>query len=46
MDTIRTLLTRLGELMATPAAFGVLLAYFCLWLILTVPHLIGTPLAP
>jgi low affinity Fe/Cu permease len=33
MDTIRTLLTRLGALMATPAAFGVLLAYFCLWLI-------------
>jgi low affinity Fe/Cu permease len=33
MDTIRSLLTRLGELMATPAAFGVLLAFFCLWLI-------------
>ncbi len=32
MDTVRTLLTRLGEFMATPAAFGVLLAFFCLWL--------------
>jgi len=33
MDTIRSLLTRLGELTATPAAFGVFLIYFCLWLI-------------
>ena len=33
MDTIRSFLTRLGELTATPAAFGVLIAYFCLWLI-------------
>jgi hypothetical protein len=34
MDAIRSFLTRLGELTATPAAFGVLIAYFCLWLIL------------
>jgi hypothetical protein len=33
MDAIRSFLTRLGELTATPAAFGVLFAYFCLWLI-------------
>jgi low affinity Fe/Cu permease len=33
MDAIRSFLTRLGELTATPAAFGVLIAYFCLWLI-------------
>jgi hypothetical protein len=32
MDTVRTLLTRLGEFMATPAAFGMLLAFFSLWL--------------
>jgi low affinity Fe/Cu permease len=33
MDAIRSFLTRLGELTATPAAFGVLVVYFCLWLI-------------
>jgi low affinity Fe/Cu permease len=33
LDTIRSLLTRLGELTATPAAFGIFLVYFCLWLI-------------
>jgi len=33
MDAIRSFLTRLGELTATLAAFGVLFAYFCLWLI-------------
>lgn len=30
MDAIRSFLTRLGELTATPAAFGVLIAYFYL----------------
>jgi low affinity Fe/Cu permease len=33
MDAMRSFLTRLGELTATPAAFGVFIAYFCLWLI-------------
>jgi len=33
MDALRTLLTRLGELTATPAAFGVFVVYFCLWFI-------------
>ncbi len=33
MDSIRTLLTRLGELMATPAAFAVLAMYVSLWVI-------------
>jgi low affinity Fe/Cu permease len=33
VDAIRAFLTSLGQLTATPAAFGVLLAYFCLWLI-------------
>jgi low affinity Fe/Cu permease len=33
MDAIRSSLTRLGELTATPAAFGVLIAFFWLWLI-------------
>ena len=33
MDSIRSLLTRLGELTATPAAFGVFIAFFCIWLI-------------
>jgi len=31
IDTIRTFLTRLGELTATPAAFGLVAVYFCLW---------------
>jgi hypothetical protein len=31
MDAIRSCLTRLGELTATPAAFGVFVVYFCLW---------------
>ena len=33
LDTIRSFLTRLGELTATPAAFGIFLVYFCLWLV-------------
>jgi low affinity Fe/Cu permease len=33
IDTLRTFLTRLGELMATPAAFGVLAMYVSLWVI-------------
>ena len=33
METIRSFLTRLGELMATPAAFGVLAMYVSLWVI-------------
>ena len=33
MDTVRRVLTRLGELTATPAAFAVFVLYFCLWFI-------------
>jgi low affinity Fe/Cu permease len=33
MDTVGRVLTRLGELTATPAAFGVFVVYFCLWFI-------------
>jgi low affinity Fe/Cu permease len=33
MDAIRSCLTRLGELTATPAAFGVFVVYFCVWFI-------------
>ena len=32
LDAIRSFLTRLGELTATPAAFGVFLVFFSLWL--------------
>ena len=46
MDAIRSFLTRLGELTATLAAFGVLFAYFCLWLILIGPRSTGMPWPP
>ena len=43
-DFIRQSLTRIGELAAHPAAFGVLLTYALLWFILIGLRSIGTAL--
>ena len=43
-DFIRQSLTRIGELAAHPAAFGVLLAYALLWFIFDRLRSIGTVL--